>query len=56
MILFGFICVLVIGGWANARVIIRRKQGADVLRETQVLDLLSNDKWIAFLIQITTRT
>lgn len=55
MILFGF-CIVVIGGWANTRVIIRRKQGGDVLRETQVVDLLSNDKWIAFLFQITTRT
>lgn len=55
MILFA-LCVPVIGGWGNTRVIIRRKQGADVLRETQVVDLLSNDKWIAFLIQITTRT
>lgn len=44
-----------IGGWGNARTIIRRKQGANVLRETQQVDLLSNDKWITFLIQITTR-
>lgn len=46
----------VIGGWGGQRVIIRRKQGANVLREVQLVDILANDKWIAFLIQITTRT
>lgn len=45
-----------IGGWGGQRVIIRRKQGANVLREVQLVDILANDKWIAFLIQITTRT
>lgn len=46
---------ILIGGWGNQRVIIRRKQGANVLREVQLVDILANDKWIAFLIQITTR-
>lgn len=52
---FGF-AFSVIGGWAGTRVIIRRKQGANVLRDVQLVDILANDKWIAFLIQITTRT
>lgn len=47
---------LVIGGWANQRVIVRRKQGADVLREVQLVDILNPQKLIAFLIQITTST
>lgn len=46
----------VIGGWGNQRVIVRRKQGANVLREVSLVDILVPDKWIAFLIQITTRT
>ncbi|XP_031619784.1 uncharacterized protein LOC116338571 [Contarinia nasturtii] len=46
---------ILIGGWANQRVIVRRKQGANVLREIQLVDILAPDKWIAFLIQITTR-
>lgn len=48
--------IAVIGGWGNQRVIVRRKQGANVLREVQLVDILASDKWIAFLIQITKRT
>lgn len=43
-----------IGGWANTRVIIRRKQGADVLRDIQVADVLATDHYVTFLVQITT--
>lgn len=42
-----------IGGWANTRVIIRRKQGDDVLRDVEVVDVLSKDKYTVFLVEIT---
>lgn len=48
--------IAVIGGWANQRIIVRRKQGDNVLREVRRVDILASDKWIAFLLQITTRT
>lgn len=44
-----------IGGWANTRVIIRRKQGDAVIRDVQQFDILDKDKPIVFLIQILKR-
>lgn len=44
-----------IGGWANQRIIIRRKQGDNVIRDVQQFDILDKDRPIVFLIQVLQR-
>lgn len=46
--------VIVFGGWGNSRSVIRRTQGSSDLRDLPNQQVLTKDKFIAFLIQITT--
>lgn len=43
-----------IGGYGNSRVIVRRKQGADELVNNQVANVLATDRYVPFLVLITT--
>lgn len=42
-----------LGGWGNTKIIIRRKQGANVIKEVDIADVLIKDIPVTFLVEIT---
>lgn len=50
-----FFLLVVIGGWDNSRVLIRRKKGSDVMNELHIADILSKTEPSKIVIEITER-
>lgn len=43
---------IVIGGWANARVLIRRKMGDNVLADREARNVVSEQRPIKFVVEV----